>query len=97
MRKIQKKRHYAIPRNYVKLGAFLQENRVRANLSQKEVADRLGYSSAQFISNFERGIASPPLRHLKVMIELYNMSVEKVMGIVMEEEARIMKEILTAN
>ena len=97
MRKIQKKRHYAIPRNYVKLGAFLQEHRVRANLSQKEVADRLGYSSAQFISNFERGIASPPLRHLKVMIELYNMSVEKVMGIVMEEEARIMKEILTAN
>lgn len=43
------------------LGQFLKKARENAGLTQKQVADKLGYSSAQFISNFENDRASLPL------------------------------------
>lgn len=46
------------------IGKFLREARERAGLSQRHIAVRLGYASAQFVSNWERGIASPPLKSL---------------------------------
>ena len=53
------------------LGKFLYEKRIKAGLSQKDVSDKLGYSSPQFISNYERGLCSPPLKKLKKIAELY--------------------------
>ena len=54
------------------LGKLLYEKRIEANLSQKDVAYKLGYGSPQFISNYERGICSPPLKKLKKIAKLYN-------------------------
>ncbi|MCB0378100.1 MAG: helix-turn-helix transcriptional regulator [Bdellovibrionales bacterium] len=51
---------------------FLREQREAAGLSQKEVATKLGYSSAQFISNWERGISAPPVKILRKLAKLYN-------------------------
>lgn len=46
--------------------AFLiRSTRRGKGLSQKYVGKALGLSSPQFISNWERGIASPPMRHWK--------------------------------
>ncbi|MGZ3652458.1 MAG: helix-turn-helix domain-containing protein [Bdellovibrionota bacterium] len=83
-------REYALTRNYVALGEYLQEMRVKAGLTQREVSLELGYSSAQFISNFERGISSPPLKKLKELIRMYRMPVEKVMGLVLEGEREVL-------
>jgi len=53
------------------MGKFLYEKRIKAGLSQKDVSDKLGYTSPQFISNYERGLCSPPLKKLKKIAELY--------------------------
>ncbi len=38
---------------------------------QLEVARKLGYSSAQFVSNWERNLVAPPLDTLAILIDLY--------------------------
>lgn len=87
-------KEYVLTRNYVTLGAYLQEMRLKTKLTQREVSIALGYSSAQFISNFERGIASPPHKKLKELIRLYRMPVEKVMNLVLEGERVALAAVL---
>lgn len=43
------------------VGSFVKAMRLRAELTQDELARRLSYSSAQFVSNWERGVSLPPL------------------------------------
>ncbi len=56
------------------LASFLKEIRKNAGLSQKEVADTLGYKSSQFVSNWERGLSSPPLTTLRRLARLYRIA-----------------------
>jgi transcriptional regulator with XRE-family HTH domain len=46
--------------------------RKKADLTQIDVAGQLGYSSAQFVSNWERGVSSPPLAAIKKLSKLYS-------------------------
>ena len=54
-----------------KLATSLKKLRVVRGLSQTEVAKKLGYSSPQFVSNWERGLASPPVKVIKRLSGLY--------------------------
>jgi len=56
------------------LADFLKAKRVAAGLSQRDVADKLGYSTPQFVSNWERGVSHPPINALKKLGELYKVS-----------------------
>ena len=60
------------------LSEFLKSKRVAANLTQMDVAEALGYTSAQFISNWERGLSSPPIPTLKKLCKMYKMSSDDV-------------------
>lgn len=60
------------------LADFLKEKRVAAGLSQKDVADKLGYSTPQFISNWERGVSHPPINALKKLGEMYKVSADEL-------------------
>lgn len=55
------------------LGKYLKNKRVAAGLTQTDVSSKLGYTSAQFISNIERGLCAPPATALKRMVRLYKM------------------------
>lgn len=68
----------------VSLSEFLKEKRTHAGLSQKDVAEKLGYSSAQFISNWERGLSSPPMHTLKKLAEMYNVNVDEMFDVILE-------------
>jgi transcriptional regulator with XRE-family HTH domain len=92
--KMKAKRKYAIPRRYEDVGEYLQQARKRAGYSQRQVADTLGYSSAQFISNFERGIAVPPLKKLKVLVKMYKLPVPELMDKILDAERRLMEAAL---
>jgi transcriptional regulator with XRE-family HTH domain len=81
---------YLIPRNYVRLGEYLYKKRTQANLTQREVSIALGYSSAQFISNFERGIAAPSLKKLAKLSEIYSMPPVEVVDLLLEAEREVM-------
>jgi transcriptional regulator with XRE-family HTH domain len=65
------KKKYKLARPYTEFGNFLANSRDSAGLTQRQVSLKLGYSSAQFISNFERGIATPPIKKAKVLCGLY--------------------------
>ncbi len=70
------------------LSNFLKEKRIASGLSQGDVADKLGYSTAQFISNWERGVAAPPVNILKKLADLYKVNAEELFEVVLEEKIR---------
>jgi transcriptional regulator with XRE-family HTH domain len=81
-------------RNFKKMGKFLKAKRIKADLSQIEVAKKLGYTSPQFISNFERGLCAPPIKSLRTLIDLYHLNAKAtVERILSEERAYLIKGI----
>jgi len=76
------------------LGEFLQSKRMKAGLSQGDVATKLGYSSPQFISNFERGLCAPPLNKLKLLIQLYDLNGEEVVKLMLKEQEKHLRKSL---
>jgi len=68
-----------------KLAQFLKEKRTQSGLSQKDVATKLGYSTSQFISNWERGISQPPINTLRTLANMYNVTAEQMFNVLLEE------------
>lgn len=75
-----------------KFGKFLIGLRVEANLTQRDVSDCLGYSSAQFVSNIERGISTTPITTAVRMAEIFKAPVNKVVEEYCGMEVNILKE-----
>lgn len=67
-----------------KLAQFLKDKRSQSGLSQKDVAMKLGYSTSQFISNWERGISQPPIHTLRTLAQMYNVSAEQMFNVLLE-------------
>lgn len=76
------------------LAEFLKTARTRAGLSQKEVASVLGYKSSQFVSNWERGLSSPPITTLRRLCQLYKTSETEVFGIIRKIAVQKLEEDL---
>ena len=76
------------------LGDYLQAKRIKAELSQGDVATKLGYSSPQFISNFERGLCAPPLNKLKLLVSLYDLNSEELIRLMLKEEEKNLRKHL---
>lgn len=71
------------PKGRIKLSDFLKSKRNTAGISQGAVAKKLGYSSPQFVSNWERGLAEPPLKTLRKLAEIYNVSADEMFNVVL--------------
>lgn len=54
----------------MKLAQYLRHIREEKNLSQKDIAKKLGYQSSQFVSNWERGISYPPMDSLAKLVSI---------------------------
>ncbi|MNJ93382.1 Helix-turn-helix domain protein [compost metagenome] len=52
------------------LGLILKKHRMNVGLTQMDLARNFGYGSAQFISNWERGLSQPPM---EILVELCSM------------------------
>jgi DNA-binding transcriptional regulator YiaG len=75
------------------LGEFLRSHRVSADLSQSYVARRLGYSSPQFVSNWERGLSVPPMNVLPKLERLYRFSGNELIEILVFEYRRELERV----
>ena len=64
---------------------FLKKKRSLAGLSQKEVSEELGYSTPQFISNWERGMSTPPMTAIKQLSILYKISMDEIFELLLKE------------
>lgn len=72
---------------------FLKKARKTAGLSQSEVASSLGYTSPQFISNWERGLAAPPLVIAKKLARIYRVEGEELLeALIKDTESHMRKE-----
>ncbi len=66
------------------LAAFLKQKRTEVGLSQKDVSVKLGYSTAQFVSNWERGVSNPPISSMKKISKVYNVSPEDLFQVALD-------------
>lgn len=62
----------------MRLANYLKEARIKAGLTQSDVSEALGYTTPQFISNWERGVSQPPIDVLKKIARLYKVSDEEL-------------------
>lgn len=63
----------------------MKEKRVAAGLTQSEVARKLGYSSPQFVSNWERGLANPPVFVLRDLTKMYKVSADSMFDLLVDD------------
>jgi transcriptional regulator with XRE-family HTH domain len=74
------------------LAEFLRSARVEAGLSQREVSEKLGYRTPQFVSNWERGVSSPPGRMLRKIAEIYEVQAEVLYEHLIDQAVRKLEE-----
>lgn len=80
-------------KRFKEVAEFLRESRTSAGLSQVEVSSALGYHSSQFVSNWERGIAAPPMFVVKKLAKLYGIQDEKLFRMILSDlESQMRKE-----
>ena len=77
-----------------KITGFLKEKRLEAGLTQKAVAEKFGYTSGQFVSNWERGLVMPPLKTIRQLAELYGANLNEIYEMICEETQRVVREQL---
>jgi len=80
--------------NRKKFGKLLKEKRTALALSQSDVAEKVGYSNGQFISNIERGLCPVPLKSLKKLITLYKIDASEVVELLTQDYQQFLKESL---
>lgn len=57
----------------------MQQYRIKANKTQAEISTKLKWSTPQFISNIERGLAPIPPKHFKGLNRELNIPIKKMM------------------
>lgn len=67
-----------------KIAAYIRTCREKAGVTQAVVADALGYSSPQFISNWERGTSVPPISAIPTLAKTIKVSPEKFIDLYVE-------------
>lgn len=76
------------------LGAMTREYRIKAGLTQLELALKLGYNTMQFVSLIERGVSKVPLTTLGKLIIILKMPEKKIIdSLVNEYKEDVVKEI----
>lgn len=76
------------------IGNHWRVYREKAGMTQREVADELGYTTPQFISNVERGRCRYPIEKLPRIKKLYGLGTEQLVELILREERQtILKQL----
>lgn len=68
---------------------LLKKARTEGGLTQGDIAKKLGYTTSQFVSNWERGLSTPPLEALPKLSKLLGIEQDKLVNLVFD--ARILR------
>lgn len=68
----------------MELATYLRQKRKDAELSQGAVAKKLGYSSPQFVSNWERGLSDPPIATLRKLAFIFRVPDDEMFNAMLE-------------
>lgn len=75
-------------------GDFLAKARIESGLSQLQLARELGYSSPQYVSNWERGICGPPLDKLNQLSKTLEINPQTLMSMILDETEQYLRNEL---
>lgn len=74
---------------------FLREARLKSGLSQAELSEKLGYTSPQIVSNWERGLCWAPLDKLYDISQILKLNKAQLIDLLMaEQEALIRSKVM---
>lgn len=62
-------------------GKEILNMRLKAGISQGAVARELGFTTPQFISNWERGISTVPPTRIKTLAKIYKVTPKKLIDL----------------
>lgn len=75
------------------MGSYFKKLRLKSGLSQRELAEKLGWSNPQFVSNIERGVAYYPKEKLPLLEDIFKVPMEEmVRAIIKFRYQKIMEE-----
>lgn len=72
------------------LGLYLKELRLKAGLTQTELAIAINMHS-QFVSNWERGLSAPPSRCFQAVLDLLQADREKVVKVMLTDSKKMIE------
>lgn len=78
----------------LKIGQILKEARKKKGLTQRQVANKLGYGSVQFVSLFERGLSKIPYKTWKPLCEIVGISTKRLVKIDAEFYRKNIEELI---
>jgi transcriptional regulator with XRE-family HTH domain len=73
------------------MGAYLKQRRIDSGLTQAAVAAELGDLHSQFVSNWERGLCSPPGHGLHKLIDLLKLNREKLVDVMLLDSRAVIE------
>jgi transcriptional regulator with XRE-family HTH domain len=76
------------------IGEMLAAAREEKGLSQLALSKKLGYSSPQYVSNWERGACGPPINKLSRLVKILNVHPEELLEAILEETENFLRSEL---
>ena len=72
----------------VTINKFLTSARVARSMTQSSVAKKLGYLTAQYVSNWERGYCLPPKGKLREISRIYAIKYDTLVKLYVDAKTR---------
>lgn len=84
-----------IPRSH-SIGQYIKRKRVESGITQADLAKRLGYT-AQFVTNWERGVSSPPANTLRKIVAILKIPEQEILDLLCQESIEFWRKALLGN
>lgn len=78
----------------MKLNEYLKNERVKANVTQSDIAKKLKLNNAQYVSNFERGVCKPSFKMIRAYIKLCGLDISHVRMVMQDDYLGILNKEL---
>lgn len=78
--------------DFFELGQYLKEMRLKAGLTQTELATQLGNVHTQFVSNWERGLCAPPNHCFQKLINLLDIDRDKLVKVMVADSKKLIAD-----
>lgn len=78
-------------KSHKNLSEYIKHQRMAHNITQLELSKHLGYSTAQFISNWERGLAGPPMNKMSKLVKILKLDVHMVMELYLDQAKKTLE------
>ncbi|MBX2988579.1 MAG: helix-turn-helix transcriptional regulator [Bdellovibrionaceae bacterium] len=75
------------------LGSYLRDKREKKGMTQTDVASSLKVRP-QFVSNWERGLSSPPWRLMRQLVRVYNIPKNEIVKVLVKEHESFIRQNL---